>query len=92
MALRALKRRPDDHAAIVVSTPEDEARLRAMIEAELDRRYAKPLARRALALMAEAALEPESEPPGYRVVDRHGDARFRPAASEAGAGKKEGTG
>lgn len=87
MALLALKRRPDDksdHGAVIVSTAEDEARLRALVEAELARAYAKPIARRTLALMGEAALEPMAEPPHYRVVDRHGDPRFRPAEAEGG--------
>lgn len=91
MALRALKRRPDDksdHGALVVSTAEDEARLRMLVEAELARAYAKPLARRALSLMGEASLEPMAEAPYYRVVDRHGDARYRPAEAEDGTAER----
>ncbi|KMO09747.1 hypothetical protein SQ03_31640, partial [Methylobacterium platani JCM 14648] len=46
-----------------------------MIEAEIRRQDAFPVARRTLQLLAEAVVEPAAEPPFYRVVDRSGTMR-----------------
>ncbi|MCJ2129503.1 hypothetical protein [Methylobacterium sp. E-045] len=46
-----------------------------MIEAEIRRQNAFPVARRTLQLLAEAVVEPAAEPPFYRVVDRSGTPR-----------------
>ena len=62
---------------------EDDRRIRALILAELDRRGARPVARRTLALIAEGFVEPADGVPGYRIVDRTGTVRLR---GEAGAG------
>ncbi|WP_286134678.1 hypothetical protein [Methylobacterium sp. Leaf123] len=62
---------------------EDDRRIRALILAELDRRGARPVARRTLALIAEGFVEPADGVPGYRIVDRTGAVRLR---GEAGAG------
>ncbi|WP_183434448.1 hypothetical protein [Methylobacterium sp. R2-1] len=62
---------------------EDDRRIRALILAELDRRGARPVARRTLALIAEGFVEPADGVPGYRIVDRTGAVRLR---GEAGTG------
>ncbi|WP_018045895.1 hypothetical protein [Methylobacterium sp. 88A] len=49
--------------------------VRSMIEAEIRRQDAFPVARRTLQLLAEAVVEPAAEPPFYRVVDRTGAPR-----------------
>ncbi|WP_245259505.1 hypothetical protein [Methylobacterium sp. 10] len=46
-----------------------------MIEAEIRRQDAFPVARRTLQLLAEAVVEPVAEPPFYRIVDRSGTMR-----------------
>ncbi|CAO4169617.1 thermonuclease family protein [Methylorubrum aminovorans] len=56
---------------------EDDRRIRALILAELDRRGARPVARRTLALIAEGFVEPADGVPGYRIVDRTGAVRLR---------------
>ncbi|MCE4223166.1 hypothetical protein HCU64_05340 [Methylobacterium sp. C25] len=65
-------------------TPDDDERLRGLIRTELERQHAMPLARRTLELLAEAELEPTSEEPGYRVIDRNGETRLL-RDSDAGA-------
>lgn len=59
-------------------------RIRVLIRAELDRRYASKIARRTLELLAEAATEPTDEGPGYRIVDRSGQTRYH-QGSEPGS-------
>ena len=49
--------------------------VRSMIDAEIRRQDAFPVARRTLQLLAEAVVEPAAEPPFYRVVDRSGAPR-----------------
>ncbi|CAA2101220.1 hypothetical protein MBUL_01066 [Methylobacterium bullatum] len=49
--------------------------VRSMIEVEIRRQDAFPVARRTLQLLAEAVVEPAAEPPFYRVVDRTGAPR-----------------
>ncbi|MGU3536479.1 nuclease [Methylobacterium sp. A54F] len=56
-------------------------RLRALIQAEIAGRRPRPVALRTLGLIAEAALEPTEAEPGYRVVDRDGAPRHRPASA-----------
>jgi endonuclease YncB( thermonuclease family) len=58
-----------------VTAPDRDA-LRARIAEEIARQGVYPVARRTLALLAEAALEPIPDPPGYRVVDRAGAPRL----------------
>ena len=65
----------------ILGAPE-RAVLRGEIQAEIARRNPKPVARRTLQLLAEAAVEPSAEPAGYRVVDRHGRPRSH-AGSDA---------
>lgn len=69
-----------------VSAPDADGdeRIRALIRAELDRRYASKVARRTLELLAEAATEPTDEGPGYRIVDRSGQTRYH-QGSEPGS-------
>ena len=57
-------------------TAPDRDALRARIAEEIARQGVYPVARRTLALLAEAALEPLPDPPGYRVVDRAGAPRL----------------
>lgn len=77
--------RSKDETAAPPEAPvsEDDRRIRALILAELDRRGARPVARRTLALIAEGFVEPADGVPGYRIVDRAGTVRLR---GEAGAG------
>ncbi|WP_019906302.1 hypothetical protein [Methylobacterium sp. 77] len=49
--------------------------VRALIEAEIRRQDAFPVARRTLQLLAEAVVEPTAAPPFHRIVDRHGAPR-----------------
>ena len=77
--------RSKDETAAAPEAPvsEDDRRIRALILAELDRRGARPVARRTLALIAEGFVEPADGVPGYRIVDRTGAVRLR---GEAGTG------
>ncbi|MCP1547666.1 MULTISPECIES: thermonuclease family protein [Methylorubrum] len=77
--------RSKDETAAPPEAPvsEDDRRIRALILAELDRRGARPVARRTLALIAEGFVLPADGVPGYRIVDRTGTVRLR---GEAGAG------
>ncbi|MFD1300395.1 thermonuclease family protein [Methylobacterium marchantiae] len=49
--------------------------VRVLIEAEIRRQDAFPVARRTLQLLAEAVVEPAAAPPFYRIVDRSGTPR-----------------
>ncbi len=71
--------RSKDETAAPPEAPvsEDDRRIRALILAELDRRGARPVARRTLALIAEGFVEPADGVPGYRIVDRTGAVRLR---------------
>jgi len=51
------------------------AALRERIAEEIARQGGHPLARRTLALLVEAAVEPQDSPPGYRIRDRAGQLR-----------------
>ncbi|BAU90383.1 hypothetical protein MPPM_1778 [Methylorubrum populi] len=77
--------RSKDETATPPEAPvsEDDRRIRALILAELDRRGARPVARRTLSLIAEGFVEPADGVPGYRIVDRTGAVRLR---GEAGTG------
>jgi endonuclease YncB( thermonuclease family) len=57
----------------------DRAALRDALRLEVARARPFPVAERTLTLIAQAALEPQPEPPGYRVIDRHGAPRFHEA-------------
>ncbi len=57
------------------ATSPDQDALRARIAEEVARQSVYPVARRTLALLAEAALVPDPRGPGYRVVDRTGAQR-----------------
>ncbi len=76
-------------STVFLPTADEEARLRDLILAELDRQRAHPLARQTLALMVEAATEPTEEAPGYRVVDRHGAPRMRPVPAPDSSQEKK---
>lgn len=54
----------------------DRATLQARVAEEIERQGVQPIARRTLALLAEAALAPLPEAPFYRVVDRPGAPRM----------------
>lgn len=62
-------------APAVVAARAARESVRSMIEAEIRRQDAFPVARRTLQLLAEAVVEPAAEPPFYRVVDRSGTMR-----------------
>jgi endonuclease YncB( thermonuclease family) len=62
----------------------DRAPLREKVRAEIARARPRPVAQRTLELLAEAALEPCADGPGYRVVDRHGIARERTGVAHPG--------
>jgi hypothetical protein len=64
----------------------DRAALREALLAEIRKARPYPVAERTLTLIAQASLEPQPEPPGYRVVDRHGAPR-RHGAEEGGEGR-----
>lgn len=53
----------------------ERAALRLRIAEEVVRQGGHPLARRTLQLLAEAAVEPDPAPPGYRILDRDGRPR-----------------
>lgn len=74
---KASKTNPSDEAeapAIVAARAAREA-VRSLIDAEIRRQNAFPVARRTLQLLAEAVVEPTSAPPFYRIVDRSGTPR-----------------
>lgn len=62
---------------VYAATAEDDARIRDVILAELDRRYVKPVARNALELLIAPLIEAAPGTPGYRIVDRSGEERLR---------------
>lgn len=74
---KAAGRSKDETAPPETPVSEDDRRIRALILAELDRRGARPVARRTLALIAEGFVEPADGVPGYRIVDRTGAVRLR---------------
>lgn len=61
----------------------DRVPLRETIRAAVVRARPRPVAQRTLELLAEAALEPTVDGPGYRIVDRHGAPRERAGAPDA---------
>lgn len=58
----------------------DRTALLDALRTEVRRARPFPVAERTLTLIAQAALEPQPEPPGYRVIDRLGAPRFHEAA------------
>ena len=56
--------------------------VRTQIEAAIEAARPHPLARRTLALLAEAEVDVIAEPPGYRLVERNGVARQHPEDDE----------
>lgn len=79
-ASRDVSSNPAQDGSVGASSLADEERLRSLIRAELERKYAAKVAHRTLSLLAEAAVEPTGEEPGYRIVDRNGDTRYRQGA------------
>ncbi len=64
----------------------DRTALVAALRTEIEKARPFSRAERTLTLIAQAALEPQDAPPGYRVIDRHGAPRLH-AASEVGEGR-----
>ncbi|GJD34488.1 thermonuclease family protein [Methylobacterium aerolatum] len=58
----------------------DRAALLATLRTEIAKARPYPVAERTLTLIAQAALEPQAAPPGYRVIDRDGAPRRHAAA------------
>ncbi|MBE7249022.1 MAG: nuclease [Actinomycetospora chiangmaiensis] len=64
----------------------DRTALLAALRTEIEKARPFPVAERTVTLIAQAALEPQDAPPGYRVIDRHGAPRLH-AAPEGGEGR-----
>ena len=61
----------------------DRAALRETLRNEILKARPHPVAERTLLLILQAAVEPQTAPPGYRVLDRHGAPRLHVAGEGA---------
>ncbi|MEA1831181.1 nuclease [Methylobacterium durans] len=81
-----MNERPLPESASSLPTADERARLRARIRAAIEAARPQPVALRTLELLAQAAVEPDASPAGYRIVDpRTGAPRLRERQEEGAA-------